>query len=412
MFDFLKRKLSNTIENIKSKQDNFKEDLFNILIEMEVCYDLAEKISEETFHSFQLTGDYKSSLAKSISGNINSTPNNLKKGIILLVGMEGHGKTTTVNKLAYRLIKQNFRVAVTSLDFKRPAGIEQLKENALRFNIPFITVNNETEVLQHMHNYDYIIVDTTGETPTNTSTNLKHIMNTLHPSETLLVINSMLGHSMFTLLKSFKENITVTGSVMTNVDGDKKGGGFLSFYYLMKVPILFISNGEKINNFEKFNSTSITNIVLGEIDMEGLQSLVEDNVPKSIEEAFLSKIMNGIFTYNELLLFTQQTNNIGLGRIMNSIGITNEKSHEAKKNIKIMTSIIQSMTKKERSNLVALTTSRIERISKGSGNSMPQVLQMEKAYQQTKKQMLMLTSLLKRGGDPTQMMDMLKGMMK
>jgi len=360
-------------------------------------------------------------LGYAITKNINTSANNLKKGIILFVGFQGHGKTTSVNKLAYRLMKQNFTVAVATLDTIRPAAMEQLKENADRFQIPFLTPNNSEdpllmakEILNYKNSYDYVLVDTAGVNSLE-ETNLKKInsiIKILHPSEILLIVNSMWGHSMFKMLENIKETIPVTGSIMTNIDGDKKGGGFISFYYIMKVPILFISNGEKINNLEKFNPKSITNILLGEIDFEGLEGLIKDNIPKSMEELFLTKIMNGVFTFNELILFTTQTTNIGLGRIANSLGMNNISMDPqvAKENIKIMTSVVQSMTKKERNNQVHLSDSRLKRISGGCGHKLSVVQQIVQSYEQTRKQIFMMTDLLKKGGDPAQIINLLKNM--
>jgi signal recognition particle subunit SRP54 len=428
MFDYLKKKLHGNINNISEKQEKVKEEIFNSLVEAEVFYDLAEKISEETIEEFKITNNYKKALYTAIIKNINTTSNNLKKGIMLFTGFQGHGKTTTINKLAYRLLKKNFRVAVATVDTIRPAAIEQLKENADRFKIPFIYLDISKsidkiayEILSHKLSYDYILVDTSGINTLYTDNNknldnkvntIKTLIKIIQPSEIILVINSMLGHSMFRILENFKENIPITGSVMTNVDGDKKGGGFLSFFYIMKVPIIFICNGEKIHNLEKFNGNSIGNILVGEIDMEGLQDLIEDNIPKSVEELFLTKIMNGIFTFNELLIFTTQTNNIGLSRITSSLGMNNKIDNKtAQANIKIMTSVIESMTVKERNNQVNFNESRLKRISKGSGRHISIVKQIFDSYEQTKKQVLMLTNMIKQGGNEEQIMQMIKNMM-
>jgi signal recognition particle subunit SRP54 len=420
MFDYLKKKLNNTFENMSNQNDNIQEEILNTLLDGEVYYDLAEKISKETMEEFKITNNYKTALANSIQKNINTSQNNLKKGIILFVGFQGHGKTTTVNKLAYRLINKNFKVAVSTIDNIRPAATEQLHENSYRFNIPFITPegNNLEEKYNFIKNqekfYDYVIVDTFGLTNNNESlNNLKNVINILKPSQIILIVNSMLGHSMFTLLNTIKNNIKIDGAIMTNIDGDKKGGGFLSFYYLMKVPIFFISNGEKINNIEAFNPKSIINIIMGEIDLEGLSDLIENNIPKNVEEIFLNKIMNGVFTYNELILFMNQTNNIGFGRIAASMGINsnNQNQELAKKNIEVTKNIIKSMTPKERNNQVKLDDSRIKRIAKGSGHTIETIKNMTISYDKTKTQILMLVKVIQQGGGQTEIMNMLKNLM-
>lgn len=418
MFDFLKKKLNDTMSNLSVKQDNIKEDIFNSLLEAEVCYDLAEKISNDTLNEFKITNNCKSALFNSIQKNINNSQNNLKKGIVLFVGFQGHGKTTTINKLANKLIKQKFKVSVTTLDEIRPAALEQLKENSERFNIEFINpiggnLEEKTKYIKSQEkNYDYIIVDTSG-IENNNINNINIINNILNPSEVLLIINSMLGHSMFTMINTIKNSIKLTGAIMTNVDGDKKGGGFLSFYYLVKVPIMFITNGEKINHLESFNPKSITNIIMGEIDIEGLSELVQNNIPKNIEEVFLNKIMNGVFTFNELIMFTTQTSNIGFGRVAASIGLknTSENEENAKKNLKIMVNVIKSMTNKEKNNQVTINESRMERIGKGSGYNSQVVKQIIDSYEKTKTQILMLVKIIKNGGGQEEVMKMLKGLM-
>ncbi len=420
MFDYLKKKLNNTLENLSNQNDNIQEEILNALLEGEVYYDLAEKISKETIEEFKITNNYKNALAKSIQKNINTSQNNIKKGIILFVGFQGHGKTTTVNKLAYRLMNKNFKVAVSTIDNIRPAAIDQLHENSFRFNIPFITPegNSLEEKYNFIKNqekyYDYIIVDTFGLTNQENSLNsLKNVIDTLKPSQIILVVNSMLGHSMFTLLNTIKNNIKIDGAIMTNIDGDKKGGGFLSFYYLMKVPICFITNGEKINNIEAFNPKSITNIIIGEIDLEGLHDLVENNIPKNVEEIFLNKIMNGIFTYNELQLFMSQTQNIGFGRIATSMGINSSSQNQelAKKNIEVTKNIIKSMTPKERNVQVKLDDSRTKRISKGSGYTVEVIKNMILSYEKTKTQILMLVKVIQQGGGQAEVTNMLKNLM-
>ena len=164
---------------------------------------------------------------------------------------------------------------------------------------------------------------------------------------------------------------------------------------------------------ESFNPKSITNIIMGEMDIEGLSELVENNIPKNIEEIFLNKIMNGVFTFNELIMFTTQTSNIGFGRIAASIGMSNsnENTEVAKKNIKIMTAVIKSMTKKERNNQVEINESRMERIGKGSGYNANVVKQILESYEKTKNQILMLVNIIKRGGGQEEVMKMLKGVM-
>lgn len=414
MFDYLKKKLQNTINSNDIKHQQIKEEVLNTLLEAEVCYDLAEKISIEMMEEFKINNNYKNSLYNAIIKNINDIPNNLKTGIILFIGFQGHGKTTNINKLAYRLKKKNFSVAVVTLDKERPAANLQLIENAERFEIPYLNIdlnlsieNIINEILKYKNDYQYIIVDTNGINPMNTESHEK-IIHLLNPSEILLVMNSMLGHSMFSLLKEYKKNIKITGCIMTNVDGDKKGGGFLSFYYLMNCPILYISNGEKINHLEVFNPKSIVNIIFGELDMEGLQSLVEDNISKSVEETFMEKIMNGIFTFNELILFTSQTKKIGLSRIFNSIGINSINEKETKEKIKIMTSIFNSMTKKEKNNKVEINESRINRISKGSGNKRENIIHFLNSYEETKKSVLMITNMIKNGKDSSEIMSFIK----
>lgn len=425
MFDFLRNKFEKAIKYSQEEEAKIKQDIFNILIDGEVNYDLALIITDSTIAKMRQGIDYKKALQETIKDNINATHGQLEKGIVLLVGFQGHGKTTTAHKLAYFLKKNNFTVAVTTTDTHRTAAEEQLTTNLTRFNIPFISTGGSLEqtcdqILREKYNYDYLIVDTAGINYTNAGikeNELERIIAHIKPKEVVVIINTLLGHSLFSLLSQIRSKIRTTGAIMTNVDGDKKGGSFLSFYYMMKLPIYYISNGEQVQNFEQFNANSITNTLLGELDLDGLSEVIKNNVSKSVEDVFMNDVIGkGIFTIEHFLLFTEQTSKIGVGRIATGLGIVDPKLQDTKQhkdNIAVIKSVIQSMTNKEKHNQVKFTPSRLQRIAKGSGRLPEMVSQVILSYEKTKQYMLQISQMLKSGnGNMEEMMKMLKGLVK
>lgn len=425
MFDFLRNKFEKAIKYSQQEDEKIKKDIFNALIEGEVNYDLATNITESTMNKLRNGIEYKKALHETIKESINPTHRDLQKGIVLLVGFQGHGKTTTAHKLAYFLKQNDFKVAVTTTDTHRTAAEEQLTTNLYRFNIPFISTGGSLEqtcdqILREKHNYDYLIVDTTGINYANAGEKeqeIDRIIQHLSPKEVVVVVNTLLGHSLFSLLAQIKSKVKITGAIMTNVDGDKKGGSFLSFYHIMKLPIYYISNGEQVQNFEQFNADSISNILLGELDLEGLAGVMKQNISKSVEEVFMQDVIGkGIFTLEHFLLFTEQTDKIGIGRMAMGLGINNPKLHDSKQhkqNIKIITSVIQSMTKKERKGISKLTASRMQRIAKGSGRLPEMVSQVVTSYEKTKQYMLQISHMLKNSnGNMEEIMNVLKNLVK
>ncbi|OED45420.1 hypothetical protein AB836_00780 [Rickettsiales bacterium (ex Bugula neritina AB1)] len=411
MFKFLKDKIQNQIlNNSKVHKESIGNQVFRILVESDLDYNFSKKISDEIQKLINDDVPIKNAFTNVIKNNMYMS--NIKKGIVTLIGFQGHGKTTNINKLAYFLRKKGWKVAVATTDTNRYAATEQLYHLAEKNNINIIKTNannsNEIakEILSQKENYDSIIIDTPGINPNNKESiqHLNNILNIISPNENLLVLNSLLGSSVFKMIENFLHvSKPITGGIITNMDGDTKGGVCLSFSYITKKPIYFISNGEKIHDLEYFNSDSISNRIVGDMDFVGLQGLLDNYFSKSTEEKFMYRITNKLFNFEDMIFYLTHMQNFGLERIMSFVGNRMKPINiqEGEKNIKIFTNIINSMTKKERKNPNLINNlSRMKRISKGSGYSINTVQQLSTNYEELKKKIFMLSDMLKSNTNP------------
>lgn len=411
MFNYLKNKLQQEILNSTNlKKESIGKEIFRILVESDLDYNFAKKISNEIQIFINDDMPIKTAFTRVIKDNMYMASMKTT-GIITLIGFQGHGKTTNINKLAYFLKRRGINVAICTTDTNRYAAEEQLYNGAEKNEITVIKTTAQTgqdiahEILNYRDKYTVILVDTAGINPNNTESmrNLNEVLNILNPSENLLVVNSLLGNSVFSMIEKFIHvSKPITGGIITNMDGDTKGGVCLSFSYITKKPIYFVSNGEKIHDFEYFNVDSITNRITGEMDFLGLQGVLDNYFSQSTEEKFMYRITNKLFNFEDMLFYLKHMQNFGLGRMMSFMGnrMNNVNVQEGEKNIKIFTNIINSMTQKERKSPEMINLSRMKRISKGCGYSVSVIQQSYTAYEGLKQKMFSLADMLKNNKNP------------
>ena len=313
--------------------------------------------------------------------NLNSVP----PVPIMLVGLQGSGKTTTSAKLAKFLEKNNKKkVMMASLDVYRPAAQEQLKllgdQNNI-FTLPVIEGQLPADICRralsaaNLNGSDVIIFDTAGRTQIDFQmmNEIKQIETIINPSETILVADSLTGQVAANVAKEFKNTVNLTGIVLTRSDGDGRGGAALSMKHVANVPIKFLGVGEKIENFEIFYPDRIANRILGMGDIVSLvekaaEDLDQENIKKTEE-----KLKKGQFSLEDYLTQLRQMKKMGgIEGIMSFLpGVSKIKSQmdEAGVDEKIITqneAVILSMTKKERENPKIIDGSRKKRIANGS----------------------------------------------
>lgn len=345
--------------------------------------------------------------------------------IILMAGLQGAGKTTTVGKLA-RLLKttQKKKILVVSADVYRPAAIEQLRLLAEQVEVDFFPsdihqkpVEIATAAVDHAkkHFYDVLMVDTAGRLAIDEEmmNEIKALHAAVHPVETLFVIDSMLGQDAVNTAQAFNEALPLTGVILTKMDGDSRGGAALSVRHVTGKPIKFIGTGEKVGGLEPFHPDRIASRILG---MGDVLSLIED-VQRGINEEAANKMAKKLqkgkgFDLNDFKEQIQQMRNMGgleslMSKMPGELGQISKQIPEgtAEKAMGKVEAIINSMTPKERANPALIKASRKRRIAAGAGTSVQEVNKMLKQFEQSQQMMKMFS-----GNGMAKLMKMAKGM--
>ena len=323
-----------------------------------------------------------------------------KQNVILLVGIQGSGKTTTAAKLARYIQKRGLRPALIAADTYRPAAYEQLKQLAEKIHVPIYGDETKSkspidivkEGMQKFKKADVLIIDTAGRHKEEKGLleEMKQIKDLTNPDEIILVIDGTIGQQARIQAKAFKEAVGEIGSIIvTKLDGSAKGGGALSAVAETEAPIKFIGIGEGIDDLEPFDPKKFISRLLGMGDIESLLEKAEDMVDEKTEES-LDAIMRGKFTLNELITQLEAIENMGsMKKILSMIpgfggAMPKEMSQLTESKIKKYKVIISSMTKEERENPKIIKASRIRRIARGSGTTENDVREVLRYYETTK----------------------------
>jgi len=363
-----------------------------------------------------------------ILGSENQPLNILKSQItkILFCGLQGSGKTTSVAKLAKHLLgSSKKKVLLSSADIYRPAAQEQLQILAEQVQVNFFNHNlnsvkqivSETLEYAQKHLFDVVILDTAGRQVVDQDLmkELIEIEKSFQPQETLLVADALTGQDAANVAKSFSEAINVTGSILTRVDGDSRGGAALSIKSITHSPIKFIGVGEKIENFESFHPERIAQRILGMGDIVGLVEKAAENIDQDEMESLAKKMSKGNFDLDDFAKQLKQMGKMGgVSGILSMLpGVSKAQKLMAEnkisdKLINHQIAIINSMTRQERAAPDLIKASRKIRISKGSGTRVQDVNKLLKQFLQSQKMMKRMKSMGK-GGMPNDLMQKLQG---
>ena len=356
---------------------------------------------------------------------LNIQKNSLTK--ILFCGLQGSGKTTTVAKIANDIKKNTKKkILLVSVDIYRPAAQEQLKVLANQIDVDFYDSKNSDSVnniLSESLNFaeknlvDIILLDTAGRQVIDEAMmkELKDINDFFSPNETLLVADSLTGQDAANIAKNFSNTVNITGSILTRIDGDGRGGAALSIKSITGAPIKFIGTGEKIDQLEAFYPERIANRILGMGDIVSLVEKASENIDQQEAEILAKKMAKGNFDLEDFAKQLKQMGKMGgVSGIMSMLpGISKAQKLMAENKIsddmiKHQIAIINSMTKKEKSNPDLIKASRKIRISKGSGTRVQDVNKLLKQFLQSQKMMKKMKSMGK-GGLPSDFMNKLQG---
>jgi signal recognition particle subunit SRP54 len=346
---------------------------------------------------------------------------------ILFCGLQGSGKTTTVAKLAYHIQKESKKkILLVSADIYRPAAQDQLKILSKQVNVEFFDhqnsqsveiITSESLLFAEKNLFDIILFDTAGRQVIDEvmMLELQKIHKQLQPQETILVADSLTGQDAANIAKSFNEAVTITGSILTRVDGDGRGGAALSIKSITGAPIKFIGTGEKIEQLEAFYPDRIANRILGMGDIVSLAAKASENIDQAEMESLTKKMSKGTFDLDDFAKQLKQMGKMGgvSGIISMLPGISKAQKLMAENKISDdlinhQIAIINSMTKKERANPDSIKASRKIRISKGSGTKVQDVNKLLKQFLQSQKMMKKMKSMGK-GGLPNDFMRKLQG---
>ncbi|QEY25116.1 signal recognition particle protein [Neisseria zalophi] len=446
MLDNLTNRFGSVLKNIRGQakltEDNIKEALREVrlaLLEADVALpivkDFVNKVKEQALGQ-EITGSLTPDQAfigivndalVDLMGKENSSLDlaTAPPAVILMAGLQGAGKTTTVGKLS-RLLKTNQKkkILVVSADVYRPAAIEQLRLLAEQVGVDFFPSDTQQKPVDiaktavdyaKKHFYDVLMVDTAGRLAIDEEmmNEIKALHAAVHPIETLFVVDAMLGQDAVNTAQAFNEALPLTGVILTKMDGDSRGGAALSVRQVTGKPIKFIGIGEKINGLEPFYPDRIASRILG---MGDVLSLIED-VQKGIDEEAATKMAKKLhkgkgFDLNDFKEQIQQMRNMGgleslMSKMPGELGQLSKQIPEgtAEKAMGHVEAIINSMTPKERANPALLKASRKRRIAQGSGTSVQEVNKMLKQFEQSQQMMKMFS-----GKGMAKLMRMAKGM--
>ena len=326
--------------------------------------------------------------------------------IIMLVGLQGSGKTTTAGKLANLFRKQGKKPLLVGLDIYRPADIKQLQVVGKQLDIPVYVNENEknvTKIAKQAKEFsiskmcDTIILDTAGRLQIDETLmqELKDLKSEIKPHEILLVVDSMTGQDAVNVAQAFNEDLGIDGIVLTKLDGDTRGGAALSVKKITNRPIKFIANGEKLSDIEEFHPDRMAQRILGMGDVLSLIEKAEETFDLEESQKLQKKLRKQKFDLNDYLAQLKQIKKMGsISSLLKMIpGLNKLKDVEVdEKEFVRIEAMINSMTEEERTNPKILNGSRRLRIANGSGTTVQQLNKFMNSFEMTQKMMKQMTS--------------------
>lgn len=428
MFEYMGDRLSNAIKNIrglgKITEENISEALREIrmaLLEADVNYVVVKEfianIKEKALGmdvGKSLKPDelflkiVKDELISLLGGDYVPLETSKNPTILMLVGLQGSGKTTTAGKLANFLRKKQAKnPLLVACDIYRPAAILQLETIGKSLGIEVFTEGKENPVkivkdalaYARESKKDYIIIDTAGRLQIDETLmqELKDITNEVNPQETILVIDAMMGQDAIHVINGFNDALSLTGTILTKLDGNTKGGVALSVRHLTNIPIKFVGDSEKLDGLSEFYPERMANRILDMGDILSIVDKVENVIDEKEAMDTAKKMKKGTFDLEDFLATLKQIKKLGpLENLLKMLpgarkmGIQNVNIDP--KDMAHVEAIILSMTPYERRHPDCLKATRKQRIARGSGRSVEEVNRLLKQFEEMKKMMKMVSS--------------------
>lgn len=432
MFDNLSEKLQDIISKTRGKeltQDNMQEALREIrraLLEADVNLRVVksfissikdkaegEKVLEGVDPSQQLIKIVHDELVNLLGKEQKPLDFSGHPNLIMMLGLQGSGKTTSSAKLAVKLKKEGRNPLLTACDVYRPAAISQLQTLGKEIDTEVFTIpdcKDVQQIVQGAINYakdkgfNTIILDTAGrlQIDTDMMAELLLIDRIFKPAEKLLVIDAMTGQEAVNVAENFDAQLGLTGLVLTKLDGDSRGGSALSVSYCTGKPIKLTGTGEKLNALEDFYPERMATRILGMGDIVSLVERAQEVFDEKQAQELEEKMSKNNFSYNDFIKMQKQMQAFGsMGNMLGMLGLNIGKddkeklSHESEKQFKKMEVFISSMTPEERNNPDLMNTSRKKRIAKGCGMDFQEVNAFVKQFEQMRTMMKGMSDMKK-----------------
>lgn len=420
MFENLGDRLQNAIHKMKGYGKITEENIGEItrelrlaLLEADVNYKVVKEfianvkekaLGEEVQKSLKPSELFikivKDELVALLGGEKEDLVVNGNPAILMLVGLQGSGKTTTIGKLANFLRKKHGRKPLlVACDVYRPAAIDQLKQLGKELNIEVysegkgdpVQISKNAIAYAKENGFNYVLIDTAGRLHIDEQLmdELKNINDAVHPNEILLVVDSMTGQDAINVITGFNEQLPLTGAVLTKLDGDTRGGAALSIRHLTNVPIKMISVSEKMDGLEAFDPERMASRILGMGDFMGLIEKAEEVLDQEEAKKSAERLQKGKFDLEDFLGYMKQVKKLGpLENLLKMIpGASKMGLNKVKidpKDLAHVEAIILSMTPQERRNPDIMKASRKKRVAAGSGRSVEEVNRLLKQFDQMK----------------------------
>ncbi|MFQ9515484.1 MAG: signal recognition particle protein [Eubacterium sp.] len=440
-FESLSDKLQNIFKNLKSKgrltEDDVKAALKEVkiaLLEADVSFkvvkDFIKKVNERAVGQdvmssltpgqmvIKIVNEELTALMGSETTELKMLPDN-EITVIMMMGLQGAGKTTTSAKIAGKLKAKGKKPLLVACDVYRPAAIEQLKINGEKQQVPVFSMGDKQKPLniakaaiEHAkkNSNNVVILDTAGRLHVDEDmmNELVEIRDHIALTQTVLVVDAMTGQDAVNVAKEFNEKIGIDGIIVTKLDGDTRGGAALSIKAITGKPILYIGMGEKLSDLEQFYPDRMASRILGMGDVLSLIEKAEQSIDQEKAKEMEQRLKKAQFTFDDYLEYMGQIKNMGgLSSLLSMIpgmgGKISDDMLPDEKQLGRIEAIIYSMTKEERSNPDVMNPSRKRRIAKGAGVDISEVNKLVKQFEQSRKMMKSMPGLMggkgkKRGG--------------
>ena len=431
-FESLSDKLQNIFKNLRGKGRLTEEDVKAALKEVKIALleadvnfkvvkDFVKKVNERAVGQdvmnsltpgqmvIKIVNEELTNLMGSETTELKLLPDN-QITVIMMMGLQGAGKTTTTAKIAGKLKAKGKKPLLVACDVYRPAAIEQLKINGEKQQVPVFSMGDKQKPLniakaaiEHAkkNNNNVVILDTAGRLHVDEDmmNELVEIRDNIELTQTVLVVDAMTGQDAVNVAKEFNEKIGIDGIIVTKLDGDTRGGAALSIKAITGKPILYIGMGEKLSDLEQFHPDRMASRILGMGDVLSLIEKAEQSIDQDKAKEMEQRLKKAQFTFDDYLEYMGQIKNMGgLSSLLSMMpgvgGKINDDMLPDEKQLGKIEAIIYSMTKEERSNPDVINPSRKQRIAKGAGVDISQVNKLVKQFEQARKMMKSMPGLM------------------